>query len=96
MSKPLVDRIPFAKIVTVLAIVFGIALGLCGLNLILALTPIGRLRILDQGPMSVMGLVEIGAMLLSGLGLFVTAFAWVVLVVVGSFTRKSSDDETKL
>ena len=31
MSKPLVDRIPFAKILIGLAILFGLSLGLCGL-----------------------------------------------------------------
>ena len=33
MFERLADRIPFKKIVTVLAIVFGISLGLCGVTL---------------------------------------------------------------
>ena len=33
MSKPLVDRIPFAKILIGLAILFGLSLGLCGLSI---------------------------------------------------------------
>ena len=37
MSERLVDRIPFAKIITVLAIVFGISLGLCGVTFFLSM-----------------------------------------------------------
>ena len=93
MSERLVDRIPFAKIVTVLAVIFGIALGMCGLNLLLALSPLGRLRAFDGGPFSVMGFIELGAMLLSAVGMMVTVVAWVVMAAVGSFSRKGAEPQ---
>ena len=36
MSKPPVDRIPFAKLVVIFAVSFAIGLGLCGLGFLLA------------------------------------------------------------
>ena len=42
MSKPLVDRIPFAKIVSVLAVALGVGIGLCGLDFFLGSHGIGR------------------------------------------------------
>ena len=107
MNKPLVDRIPFAKIVTVLAVVFGIALGMCGLTAALSSRAMGgnggALRSIQMFVIS-MGVLELIALLLSAAGLLVTVVAWVVLAAVGSLSRKGtepqrlfddSDDEKK-
>ena len=42
MSEPSVSRISFAKVVVVLAVVFGIGVGLCGLDIFLASKGIGK------------------------------------------------------
>jgi len=60
MKDRLVDRLPFARIVTVLAVAFGVALGLCGLNL--ALSTGGVFRNAGQVGSSILvgsGMIEI-------------------------------------
>ena len=66
MSEPLGDGINFAKIVTVLAIVFAISLGLCGVTVALTSTVHGGGSVLVFGM-----IVEAIAMGLSALGLLV-------------------------
>lgn len=86
MSKPLVDRIPFAKIVTVLAIGFGVALGLCGLT--------GALSTMARGNVGFLGplvIIELGAMLLCAVGLVLTVVVWVVAAIIDKSTHKGSD-----
>lgn len=73
MSEPLVDRINFAKIVVVLAIVFGISLGLCGVTIALTSTVRGSTSVLVYGV-----IFEAIAMGLSALGLLVTVIVWVI------------------
>jgi protein-S-isoprenylcysteine O-methyltransferase Ste14 len=96
MRERLVDRIPFAKIVIGLAIVFLVSLGLCGLTLVLS-----------EGVSSnfaSLGIVELFAMALSAVGLILTTIVWVTLAAVGSFGKKVSQpqklfdegDDTKL
>jgi hypothetical protein len=83
MSKPLVDRIPFAKIIAVLAIAFGVSLGLCGLNLILSING-GR----SQQASALLGIAsyaELAGILLSAFGLVITVIAWVVLSIASRF-----------
>ena len=94
MSKPLLDGIPFAKIITVLAIAFGIGLGLCGLDAAL----LGGLRspANEFGPNTIVGGIGAFAMLLSAAALVVTIFIWVVTVVVGSFSHKNSEPQRLL
>ena len=87
MSKPLVDRIPFAKILIGLAIVFGLSLGLCGLGMVAVWNGksvsggVGNLLNKAAG-------YEVLAMVLSAGGILATAILWAVLMVVSSFGRK--------
>jgi hypothetical protein len=92
MNRPLVDRIPFAKIVTVLAIIFGIALGLCGLNGVL-MAIIKSNEEFGAPLLVTTGIVEIGGMLLSGVCLVLTVIAWVILSAVGSFSRSGAEPQ---
>ena len=89
MSKPLVDRIPFAKIITVLAVAFGLGIGLCGLDFFLAWRGIGKnMQEFGVGPLDALSLI---VMVVSALGLVVVTFLWVVLAAVGSFSRKDPE-----
>jgi len=102
MDKPLVDRIPFAKILVVLTVVFGIALGLCGVTFVLNASggnsPAGLL-------LSIAAPVELVMMALSFVGMVVVAIFWVVLSVARGNKAEDSerqrlidgkDDEDKL
>ena len=72
MGTPLVDRIPFARIVTVMAIVFCIALGLCGVDVMF-----------DQNSYR-SGLSNFLFLLVAfdAIGLIVTIAVWIVLAIV--------------
>jgi hypothetical protein len=80
MRKRLVDRIPFTKIVTVLAIAFGVSLGLCGLTFVVSSGS-------HAGPnfFMTLGLIELAAMILSAAGLVLTFIVWIVLAIATSF-----------
>lgn len=94
MSKPLVDRIPFAKIVIVLAISFGVALGLCGLNLALVTSGVARGNNGFGGPIfGYLGILELAVMALAAVGLLVTTALWVVLSAVSGFSRKGTEPQ---
>ena len=75
MGTPLVDRIPFAKIVTVLAIIFGVSLGLCGVS---AIVDSNLYR-------SVVDLILFLLVLACAVGLAATFVLWSVLAIVNSF-----------
>ncbi len=92
MEKPLVDRIPFPKIVTVLAVAFGVGLGLCGLSAALTIGGAQRNSFLVSILMSA-GVLELIVIAVSGVGLVATTIAWVVLSVVGSFSRGDSEPQ---
>ena len=87
MNKPLVDRIPFVKIVVLLTIGFGVSMGLCGFNLVLSLNNKGRSAPMQQLLASAVN-VEFAGIILCGLGLVVTVIAWVVLSLVSRFSPK--------
>ena len=94
MTEPAVDRIPFAKIVTVLAVAFGLGIGLCWLDFLLASSGIGKSHEeFGVGPLDAVSLV---VMVLSAFGLVITTFLWVVLAAVGSFSRKDSEPQRLL
>ncbi len=82
MSKPLIGRIPFAKVVIVLAIVFVISFGLCGLTAVSVMkgsptnSPVSKL-------LDVAVPYELIGMLVSGLGLVLTVIVWVVVAAFG-------------
>ena len=87
MSKPLVDRIPFAKILIGLAFFFGLSLGLYGLSIAQIWNgksvPPGMDRLMNQAAG-----YDMLAMVLSAAGLLATAIIWAVLTVVSSSSRK--------
>jgi hypothetical protein len=83
----LVDRFPFAKIVTVLSIAFGIGLGLCGLSAILPASG-------EEFHTNWLSLPSLLIMVLSFLGLLVTLLVWVIASALGGFSAKSSNPQT--
>lgn len=75
MSEPSVSRISFAKVVVVLAVVFGIGVGLCGLDIFLASKGIGKsTEEFGVGPLDGVSIV---VMVVSALGLVITVIAWI-------------------
>jgi len=99
MSERLVDRIPFAKIVTVLAIVFGVSLGLCGVTFFLSSAGNNA-----SGIFVGLGILELTAIALSFAGLVLTLVMLVTLSIFGRFSGKVSqpqklfgaEDDTKI
>jgi hypothetical protein len=87
MSKPLVDRIPFAKILIGLAILLALSVGLFGLSIALIWSgksaPPGMDRLMNKAAG-----YDMLAMVLSAASLLVTAIIWVALTVMASFSRK--------
>ena len=89
MSKPAVVRNPFAKIVAVMAVAFGIGLGLCGLDYLLAANGIGKSHEeFGVGPLDAPSMI---VMALSACGLVIATFLWVVVAAVRSFSREDSE-----
>jgi hypothetical protein len=86
MSKPLVDRIPFTKIIVALTAAFGIGLGLCGLDFFLLLRA-SQTHTQGFGVGSI-GVLSLVVLSLSAIGLVVTTILWVVLAAVGASSRK--------
>jgi hypothetical protein len=99
VSKPLSERIPFAKIVTVLSIAFGVSLGLCGVTAVFAIGVGG-----GNGFSGILGMLELIVMALSAIGLLITGAVLVTLSAIGSFNEKvsqpqklfESEDDTKI
>ena len=91
MSKPLVERIPFAKIVAILSACFGIGLGLCGLDYFLVAHRMGR----TMGFFASATFLCAVVMALSFLGLVVSGIAWAVLIVVRNFGQGRNKDEVQ-
>jgi hypothetical protein len=87
MSKPLVDRFPLAKTVTVLAIAFGIGLGLCGLSAVLPSSG-------EEFHTNWLSLPSLLVMVFSFLGLIITLIIWVITSAIGSFSVKNSGTQT--
>lgn len=78
---------PFAKVVTGLAIAFGVALGLCGMSVIMAglgATAGSPLRALAGPAMGILGLIGLVAMVVTGPALVIMVIAWVIAELVGS------------
>ena len=86
MSASPGKRISFAKVVVVLAVVFVLGLGLCGLDA----TVLARFRSHYQefGPNTFVGTIGAWTLVLSALGLVVTIIAWVLSAVVSGVSRK--------
>jgi hypothetical protein len=98
------ERVNFSRIVVVLAITFGIALGLCGLNFLAVSRLSGR-----GGAGSLLmttAWFELAAMILSAVGLVLCLVGWGVRSIIGTmrhgrstpqrlFDDDNSDDETR-
>jgi hypothetical protein len=78
MSKPLVNRRRFAKIVTVLAISFGIGLGLCRLSI---------LPSQDNLDINWLSWLSLLIMVVSFVGLIVTLISWVIRIVIDGLRK---------
>ena len=86
MTESKHSRITFAKVVVVLAIVFVLSLGLCGLSVALSSASAG------QGTVYIVMLFAGAAgMLIAGLGLFVTLVVWAVAASAKSSSRKGAE-----
>jgi hypothetical protein len=97
MRERLVDRIPFAKIMLVLAAALILSLGSCGLSFYFASAPL-------RDASSALALIGLVGFLGSLAGLVLTCLAWVILAIVGASGQKVSqpqnlfdkEDDTKL
>jgi len=88
MSQPLIERIPFAKMITLLAIIFGVSLGTCGMTaLVSSRMPNGAALFVF------LAILELIAALLSAAGLVLTVIMWIVLSAVNSLSRKRSEPQ---
>ena len=81
------NRLSFAKIVTILAVAFGIGLGLCGLSAILPSSG-------EEFHTNWLSLPSLLIMVLSFLGLIVTLLIWIISSAIGGFSAKGSDPQT--
>ncbi|HWT66561.1 MAG TPA: hypothetical protein VN151_10650 [Terracidiphilus sp.] len=90
MSTSFADRIPFARIITILAIIFGVSGGLCGLTWVAAMNVRGS----DDWAI-VPEFIEAAAMGLSLLGLIVMSLIWITASILG-MSSHSSDQPQKL
>jgi len=80
MSKRLVDRIPFKKIVTVLAIIGAISVGLCGFTAIFS----------SDSIVNFVGIPGLVAFWVSIAGLLLTLLVYVTLSIFGGSEEKVS------
>lgn len=89
------DQSIFAKIVVVFAVAFGIGLGLCGLDFLLAAHGIGKsTQEFGVGPLDA---VSLWVMFVSGLGLVVTVIVWASWMVIGNLRHgRGGNDPTRL
>lgn len=73
----LLEHVNFPKIVIVLSVTFGVALGACGLTAVVGDTKAGAFLV-------PFGIVELGIMVLSAVGLVLTAIVWIVVAAIGN------------
>lgn len=86
---PLSSGINFPKVITVLAIVFGVSLGLCGLTAFAS-------RAISWAPALVpLGFLELAGILFSAMGLVVMTVLWVVATALNR-TGPSGDGSQRL
>ncbi|HEX8811134.1 MAG TPA: hypothetical protein VF742_03990 [Terracidiphilus sp.] len=91
----LFEGINFPKVITILAAIFGVSLGLCGLTAILSNTRLGQ-----GGMLFGLGMIELATIILSAVGLVIMTILWVVSAAFGSFgtsadSQKLFDDSDK-
>ena len=95
MSKPPVDRIPFAKLVVIFTVGFGIGLGLCGLGIFLNAHGVGRSDEEFGGPQP-MGLLSFVIIVISFLGLVVSLLAWAAIGMLRSLGWLGGNEPQRL
>jgi hypothetical protein len=88
------ENVNFPKLVTVLSVTFGVALGACGLTFVASNTRAGNFFV-------PLGIIEIAVMAISAAGLVVTVIVWIVAAAIGggpgggSGTIRLLDDDEK-
>jgi hypothetical protein len=99
---PLTERVNFARIVTVLAATFGIALGLCGVTAAIAVVGAAVNQGGLAGMLMFLGYAELAVMILSGAAMVVVVALWIIASFLGNFNHRNADpvrlferDETK-
>ena len=86
MKKLLVDRIPFAKLLTVLAVTILVGLGLCGVGFAGESGSTGHSAL--QVAAGVALVIGAAGFWLSLLGIVVTFVVWIVAAIIDSFSRE--------
>jgi hypothetical protein len=92
VSKSFVERIPFAKILIGLVLVFLVSLGLCGVSFVLTLQSTNGHSGNGNSLSHAIG-YELVVMVLSAAGILVTCIVWIVAVVVGNSREKVSQSQ---
>ena len=92
MTEPLAQRIPFAKIVIILACTFGLGIGLCGITAFAAGAMHGSRS--SENFLAVLGIIDAALILLSAVGLVVSVIAWVVFSLTGRSGSNQTDPQT--
>jgi quinol-cytochrome oxidoreductase complex cytochrome b subunit len=88
MTNPKGKIFTFAKVVTVLAIVFILSLGMCGLSAAISSASSGQNDI--YAVTMVIGLV---GMVVSGLAVFVTLPLWLIVALASGSSRKAAEPQ---
>ena len=92
MTEPLVRRIPFTKIVVILAVTFGIGFGMCGLSAFVA----GAMHSSRSAGnfLAIVMIIDAGVIVLSAIGLVLTVIVWVILSIIGRSSVNQSAPPT--
>ena len=88
----LFESVNFPKVITILAAIFGVSLGLCGLTWFLSTTNT-RFNSIGGGLIG-LGMIELAAILISAVGLVIMTILWVISAAMGN--RGKSADPQKL
>jgi len=72
----LLEHVNFPKLVTILAVIFGIAAGACGLTAIASNTKAGQYLL-------PLGMIELAVMVLSAVALVALLVVWIIVLAIG-------------
>ncbi len=87
MTRRLIDRIPIAKTIKMLVIVFGGSFGLCCLSVILA---ISHLLKPQPGDLLIgLGMIGFYGMVCAMTGILITLVLWAIVAMINNFTHQS-------
>lgn len=76
MRAPWANKTGLAKVATILACIFGISTGLCGVTGVVGKASFGHDSVVSV--MTAIGMVELAAMILSFAGLIVVVILWLI------------------